>query len=126
VTGESAAAWPQENHASLAAEHDMLAVLPATAHMLSVTATGGVPNMLAATITAADFPVAFFPVMTGEMWQKPAVQRNVHQIRQDGHYVIDPPWGTRYDVGLGEFVKTPMPPIPPQFIEVVRNLLPGR
>jgi phosphopantothenoylcysteine decarboxylase len=124
VTGESAATWPRENHASLSAEHDMLAVLPATANMLSVTATGAAPNLLAATILTSTFPVVFFPVMSGEMWGKPAVQRNVERIRADGHHVVDPQWGPRYDVGLGSFVESPMPPAPPHFIETVRTLMP--
>ncbi|MBZ9645314.1 flavoprotein [Streptomyces sp. PSKA30] len=124
VTGTTPDDWARENQATLAAEHDMMAVLPATANMLSATATGAVPNMLTATIAAADFPVVFFPVMTGAMWAKPAVQRNVDQLRLDGHHVVDPQWGQRYDVGLGEFVKAPMPPAPPQFIEVVREFMP--
>ncbi|MFE9613008.1 flavoprotein [Streptomyces sp. NPDC006012] len=124
VTGTDPDDWARENQATLAAEHDMMAVLPATANMLSVTATGAVPNMLSATIAAADFPVVFFPVMTGEMWNKPAVQRNVDQLRLDGYHVVEPQWGQRYDVGLGEFVKAPMPPAPPQFIESVRELMP--
>ncbi|KUN18795.1 flavoprotein [Streptomyces antibioticus] len=124
VTGTAPDDWAQENHATLAAEHDMMAVLPATANILSAAASGAVPNMLTATITAADFPVVFFPVMTEAMWGKPAIQRNVDQLRQDGHHVIDPQQGQRYDVGLGEFVKAPMPPAPPQFIEAVRAFMP--
>ncbi|MER6684809.1 flavoprotein [Streptomyces olivaceoviridis] len=126
VTGATPDDWAHENQATLAAEHDMMAVLPATANMLAATATGAVPNMLTATIAAADFPVVFFPVMTGEMWRKPAVQRNAGQLRQDGYHVVDPQWGQRYDVGLKQLVKAPMPPAPPQFVEVVRELMPRR
>ncbi|GAA4577702.1 flavoprotein [Planotetraspora kaengkrachanensis] len=125
VTGATAAAWPRDNHATLAAQHDLMAVLPTTANMLSVTATGGAPNLLSTTILAATFPVVFFPVMTGEMWESPAVTRNVRQIREDGYHVVDPSWGSRYDVALGEFVKSPMPPAPPRFIEVIRDLMPS-
>ncbi|MEO3869248.1 flavoprotein [Nonomuraea sp. B12E4] len=124
VTGEPADTWPEVNHATLAAEHDMTAVLPATAHTLHVTASGGAPSMLATTILAAAHPVAFFPVMTGEMWGKPAVQRNVAQLRSDGYHVLDPVWGPRYDVALGRFVDSPQSPPPPSFIEVVRKLMP--
>jgi phosphopantothenoylcysteine synthetase/decarboxylase len=126
VTGESAATWPTENHATLVEGHDMFAVLPATANMLAATATGAAPNMLAATILNATFPVVFFPVMTGDMWNKPSVRRNVDQIRQDGHHVVDPAWGPRYDVALGTSVDGPMPPAPPQFVEVIGQLMPER
>ncbi|PWI15788.1 flavoprotein [Streptomyces sp. Act143] len=126
VTGTAPDDWARENHATLAAEHDMMAVLPATANVLSAVASGAVPNMLTATITAADFPVVFFPVMSDEMWVKPAVHRNVDQLRQDGYLVVDPQQGRRYDVGLGEFVTAPMPPAPPRFIELVADLMPRR
>jgi phosphopantothenoylcysteine synthetase/decarboxylase len=124
ITGESPATWPHDNHVSMAAGHDMLAVLPATANMLSATATGAVPNLLSATIMQATIPVVFFPVMSGDMWQKRSVQRNVDQLREDGYRVVDPAWGPRYDVGLGAFVDSPMPPAPPRFIEVIRELMP--
>jgi phosphopantothenoylcysteine synthetase/decarboxylase len=121
VTGESPDTWPRDNHVSLAAEHDMLAVLPTTANMLSVVASGAAPNLLAATILHATFPVVFFPVMSAEMWEKPAVRRNVEQIRADGHEVVEPAWGSRYDISLGSVVEGPMPPAPPQFVDVVRS-----
>ncbi|MFF5500026.1 flavoprotein [Streptomyces aquilus] len=123
VTGTTPAAWARENQATLAAEHDLMAVLPATAHTLSAVATGAAPNLLTTTVAAAEFPVLFFPVMTGAMWAKPAVQRNVDQLRGDGHHVVEPEWGQRYDVGLGEFVKAPMPPAPPAFVEIIRDFL---
>lgn len=86
---------------------------------------GAAPNMLSATILAARFPVVFFPVMTGDMWRKAAVQRNVAQLREDGYSVFDPPWGPRYDVNLGETVESPLPPPPPRFVELVRQYMPG-
>jgi phosphopantothenoylcysteine decarboxylase len=124
ITGEPPSTWPAENHATLAAQHDMLAVFPATANILSAVACGAAPNMLCGTILAAEFPVVFFPVMTAEMWNKPAVQRNIDQLRDDGFHVIDPAWGSRYDVQLGKAVEGPMPPPPPQFVEVIREHMP--
>jgi phosphopantothenoylcysteine decarboxylase len=124
ITGEPASSWPEVNHASLAAEHDLLAVLPATANVLSDVAAGAAPNMLCATILAAEFPVVFFPVMTAEMWKKPAVARNVDRLRGDGYHVIDPPWGSRYDVRAGGLVEGPMPPPPPAFVETISEHMP--
>ena len=71
VTGADPATWPAENHATLAAGHDLTVILPASAHTLSTVAAGAAPNMLATTVLAATHPVAFFPVMTGEMWARP-------------------------------------------------------
>jgi phosphopantothenoylcysteine decarboxylase len=124
ITGEPASTWPTDNHDTLAAGHDMLAVFPATANVLSSVASGGAPNMLCGTILAADFPVLFFPVMTAEMWKKPAVQRNVDRLRADGYHVIDPAWGARYDVQLGRPVEGPTPPPPPRFVELIREHMP--
>jgi len=33
------------------------------------------------------------PAMNSHMWQKPAVQRNVRQLREDGFLLIDPEEG---------------------------------
>jgi phosphopantothenoylcysteine decarboxylase len=124
ITGEPASTWPENNHATLAAEHDLLAVFPATANVLASVATGAAPNMLGGTILAATFPVVFFPVMTAQMWDKRAVQRNVDQLRGDGYHVIDPPWGSRYDVYAGKPVEGPMPPPPPAFVQAIGAHMP--
>jgi phosphopantothenoylcysteine decarboxylase len=126
ITAESPATWAHDNHVTLAAEHDALAVLPATANLLSAVAAGAAPNLLCATIMTSAIPVVFFPVMTGDMWNKPSVQRSVSQIREDGYRVVDPAWGPRYDTGLGTTVQSPMPPSPPQFIEVMKDLMQAR
>jgi phosphopantothenoylcysteine decarboxylase len=124
TTAESPSTWPTDNHATLAAEHDLLAVFPATANTLSAVAAGAAPNMLCATVLAAACPVVFFPVMTAEMWGKQAVRRNVSQLREDGYHVVDPALGSRYDVGLARVVEGPVPPPPPVFTEVVREHMP--
>lgn len=126
VTGESADTWPRDNHVSLAAEHDLVTVLPATAHTLSAVATGAAPHLLAATVLQATAPVVFFPVMSAEMWDTAAVRRNIAQIRADGHEIVDPVRGSRYDVGLGTFVEGPMPVPPPRFVEEVRTRMQAR
>jgi phosphopantothenoylcysteine synthetase/decarboxylase len=123
VTGDSPETWARNNHQSLMAENDLLAVLPATANMLSAAATGAAPNLLSAAIIAATRPVLFFPVMGAEMWANLAVRRNVAQLREDGHVVVDPAMAPRYDVAAGAFLESPAPPAPPRFIELVRERL---
>jgi phosphopantothenoylcysteine synthetase/decarboxylase len=126
VSGDSPSGWAADNHARLVAEHDILAVLPATAHMLATAATGSAPNRLAAVILASDFPVAFFPVMNDEMWKKPAVRRNIARLREDGYHVNEPIWQERYDVGSRRVVNDPTLPPPPQVAEVIGGLLARR
>jgi phosphopantothenoylcysteine decarboxylase/phosphopantothenate--cysteine ligase len=38
-------------------------------------------------------PVLLAPAMNSEMWEKPAVQRNVAQLRRDGVHFVDPEEG---------------------------------
>jgi phosphopantothenoylcysteine decarboxylase len=126
ITGKNPSTWPTDNHAVLAAEHDLLVVFPAAANTLSAVAAGAAPNMLCTTVLAAMCPVVFFPVMTAEMWAKPAVRRNVSQLREDGYYVVDPAVGSRYDVGLARVVEGPVPPPPRMFAKVIREYMPER
>lgn len=86
------------NHVRLASSHDLILVLPATANVLGTVATGQAPNLLTAVVLAASRPVIFLPAMNRLMWTKPAVQRNVRQIREDGHEVIEPRWRTSFEL----------------------------
>jgi phosphopantothenoylcysteine decarboxylase len=123
VTGDNPGSWARSNHVSLAEEHDAFVVLPATANTLAAVAIGGAPNQLTTTVLEFPSPVVFFPVMSGRMWAKPSVRRNVELLRSDGHEVVDPDEGPRYDVSLGRFVTGPMPPTPPQFVSKVAERL---
>jgi phosphopantothenoylcysteine synthetase/decarboxylase len=123
VSGENPADWPTDKPSRLAADHDILAVLPATANMLSVAATGAAPNRLATVMLAATFPVVYFPSMGAAMWEKPAVQRNIAQIRADGGYVPEPVWHDGYDVGSGAVSHHPGLPSPAEVAKIVGELL---
>ncbi|XVU21734.1 flavoprotein [Actinoplanes sp. CA-054009] len=106
VTGDDPAQWPTDNQAALAASHDAVLILPATANMLSAAANGAAPNLLGGVILAATVPVVFFPMMGPTMITKPAVGRNIERLRQDGYRVVDP-------------VAGPMGPALPSPAEVV-------
>lgn len=54
----------------------------------------------------ADCPVTFAPAMNPVMWQRPAVQRNVALLREDGHDVVDPIPGTAYEVASRAIVPS--------------------
>ncbi|MEV5568149.1 flavoprotein, partial [Streptomyces sp. NPDC052196] len=76
VYGDSPAHWPTDKPSRLAGDHDILAVLPATAHTLAAAAGGAAPNRVMTVALSVDYPVVYFPVMGAKMWQKPAVQRH--------------------------------------------------
>ncbi|KNB52808.1 flavoprotein [Streptomyces caatingaensis] len=122
VHGEAPADWPTDKPSRLVADHDILVVLPATANILSAAATGAAPNRIATVILSSTFPVVFFPHMGGPMWNKPAVQRNVAQLRADGHHVPEPEWHESVDLS-GLTTRHPALPAPEKAAEIVAELL---
>lgn len=83
-------------HVELPAWAELFLVLPATAHVLSSAARGDGSALLPLAILASPRPVGFVPHMNRTMWQAPATRRNVAQLREDGHLVLDPDSGTAF------------------------------
>lgn len=104
-------------HVALARSARQFLVLPATAHLLSCVAAGSAPNLLCTAILAAEPPVVIVPSMNPAMWYNRAVQRNVAQIRADGHVVVDPVPGTAFEVASRTFREGPVVPSPDQVID---------
>lgn len=98
-------------------------VLPATANILAVAAAGGALNRLATVILAVTYPVVFFPHMGAAMWEKPAVQRNVARICEDGNHVVEPVWHESYVVASQSVSGHSGLPSPSQVVNVVEELL---
>ena len=80
-------------HIELAELADLLCVAPATANILAKAAWGLADDLLSTVLLAFDGPVLMAPAMNALMWRKPAVQRNVAQLRGDGIVLIDPEEG---------------------------------
>jgi hypothetical protein len=106
-------------HIHLAHHATLIAVVPASAHTLHKIAHGACSDLLSLTVTATAAPVILFPVMNGQMWAHPAIQRSVQQCRADGCYVVEPGLGgevSRHEenskgygtAGLGGFGLTPL------------------
>lgn len=110
ISGEKPEDWPTDKPSRIVADHDLLAVMPATANTLATAAQGGAPNRLATVILAANFPILFFPVMGAAMWEKPAVRRNVAQLREDGYQVFEPVWHEHFDAQFQTMVGHPSLP----------------
>ncbi|MEU9292461.1 flavoprotein [Streptomyces sp. NPDC048266] len=123
VSGESPADWPTDKPSRLAADHDILAVLPATAHTLAMAAAGAAPNRLLTVALSVDYPVVHFPVMGARMWHKPAVQRNIARIREDGGLVNEPEWHDGFDPTTGTVSRHPALPAPETVATVIEDLL---
>ncbi len=80
-------------HIELAQRAELLCVAPATANILAKAACGLADDLLSTILLSFDGPVLMAPAMNSLMWQKPAVQRNVAQLRADGVMLICPEEG---------------------------------
>ena len=80
-------------HIDAAQRAELLCIAPATANILAKAACGLADDLLSTVFLAFDGPVLMAPAMNTIMWQKPAVQRNVAQLRADGIQLVDPAEG---------------------------------
>ena len=87
-------------HIELSRAADFLLVCPATADLLAKMALGIADDLATTLLLATDKPVVVAPAMNVRMWQHPATQRNVAQLKADGIQVIDPDEG---EMACGEF-----------------------
>ncbi len=77
-------------HLELSRDCDLLIVAPATANILAKAAHGIADDPVSSAILASSAPVAVCPAMNCNMWAKPATQRNVTQLKNDGIAVLGP------------------------------------
>lgn len=69
---------------------DVMLVAPASANTLAKIAHGIADNLITEMAAARRCPLAVAPAMNVEMWHKPANQRNIRQLRDDGITVFMP------------------------------------
>ena len=81
---------PLGAHIELATRGELFCVAPATANFLAKAAHGFADDLLSTLYLSFVGPVIMAPAMNCEMWEKPAVQRNVRQLREDGVCFVDP------------------------------------
>ncbi|MBI5244463.1 MAG: phosphopantothenoylcysteine decarboxylase [Elusimicrobia bacterium] len=94
-------------HISLAAWAQRIAVAPASASIISRLARGDASGVIESVVLAARCPVALAPAMDAEMWQHPATQANVEQLRKYGYEIWGPEHGELASgrVGLGRMME---------------------
>ncbi len=80
-------------HIDLAVRAELLCIAPSTANFLAKAAIGLADDLLSTLVLSFTGPILLAPAMNSEMWRKPAVQRNVAQLRSDGFHIIDPEEG---------------------------------
>lgn len=98
---------PQEHHIGehigLARRADIFLIAPATANVIGRIVHGLADDLLTTLALAVTCPVLVAPAMNNEMWSKPAVQRNVEQLKADGIHLIGPDegWLSCQSIGPG-------------------------
>lgn len=80
-------------HVALAQAADLLAVAPATAHMMAKLALGLADDPVSLTALATAAPLLVAPAMDAHMWEHPAVQRNAQTLRERGAVIVGPDEG---------------------------------
>jgi len=84
-----------------------LLVAPATADFLAKLAHGFADDLLSTLCLARDCPLLVAPAMNRQMWENPATQRNVAQLRADAVSVLGPAHGEQAcgEVGDGRMLE---------------------
>jgi len=80
-------------HITFSQSVDLLIVAPATANVIAKFANGVADDFLTSTYLACTAPVLVAPAMNTTMWEHPATQRNLKQLRIDGVHIIEPDAG---------------------------------
>lgn len=77
-------------HIRLSREADIIIIAPATANLLARMAHGLADDLATSVLLAANTPILAAPAMNWKMWENPATQRNVAQLRTDGVRFVGP------------------------------------
>ncbi len=78
------------SHVELAHRCAVGIVIPATANLIAKLAHGIVDDTLSLVLSVFDKPVVIFPALHPTTLRKPAVKRNIQQLRDDGYIIFEP------------------------------------
>jgi phosphopantothenoylcysteine decarboxylase/phosphopantothenate--cysteine ligase len=77
-------------HINFSQTIDLLLIVPATANIIAKFANGVADDFLSSTYLASNAPVLIAPAMNTTMWENPATQRNIEQLKKDGAHFVEP------------------------------------
>ena len=94
-------------HIDLSRHADLILIAPATADFLARIVHGLADDLLTTMVLARDCPLLVVPAMNRQMWENPATQRNVAQLRADGVGLLGPASGEQAcgEVGAGRMLE---------------------
>ena len=94
-------------HIELSRNRDLVVIAPATADFIAKLVHGAADDLLSTLCLARECPLMVAPAMNRQMWENPATQRNVAQLREDGIVVLGPDVGDQAcgEVGMGRMLE---------------------
>ncbi|MGX8884052.1 bifunctional phosphopantothenoylcysteine decarboxylase/phosphopantothenate--cysteine ligase CoaBC [Methylovorus sp. SPW-M1] len=114
-------------HIELSRQADAILVAPASADFMAKLVHGAADDLLSTLCLARDCPLIVAPAMNRQMWEHPATQRNVAQLKQDGVRLIGPDSGEQAcgETGLGRMLE-PQSIVDALQVTCPSNLLAGK
>ena len=111
----------QGEHIGLARRAELYVVAPATANFIARSANGLADDLVSTLMLTVTCPVLIAPAMNTEMWNKPATQRNLKQVEEDGVQLVQPGsgWLSCGQVGPGRMAE------PAEIYEQISTVLTG-
>lgn len=95
-------------HIELARAADVIVIAPASANFIAKLVHGAADDLLSTLCLArGKCPLLVAPAMNVEMWQNPATQRNIAQLRSDGVEILGPDSGDQAcgETGMGRMLE---------------------
>lgn len=94
-------------HIELSRDADAILIAPATAEFIAKLLHGRADDLLSTLCLARDCPLLAAPAMNKQMWENPATQRNIAQLKADKISVLGPESGEQAcgEVGLGRMLE---------------------
>jgi phosphopantothenoylcysteine decarboxylase / phosphopantothenate---cysteine ligase len=94
-------------HINLTRDNDVMLIAPASADFLARLVHGRSDDLLTTTVLARTIPLIVAPAMNLQMWENPATQRNIAQLRADGVEIFGPGNGEQAcgEVGDGRMLE---------------------
>ena len=104
-------------HIDLSRNADAILIAPASADFIRKLAHGAADDLLSLLCSARACPLLVAPAMNRQMWENPANQRNIKQLRQDGIAILGPGCGAQAcgETGDGRMLE------PEELFELLEN-----
>lgn len=94
-------------HIELSRQADAILIAPASADFLAKLVHGRADDLLSTLCLARDCPLLVAPAMNKQMWENPATQRNMAQLKADSIHILGPDSGEQAcgETGLGRMLE---------------------